>query len=50
MEHCRRRRKEPKYADCGSLYRTWEVDWLYELHILLHTPELSNFYLPETIF
>jgi len=26
------------------------MDWLDELRILLYSPELSNFYLPETIF
>jgi hypothetical protein len=48
MEHCRRRQKE--YPDCAAIYKAWELDWLHELHILLYTPELSNFYLPETIF
>jgi hypothetical protein len=50
MEHCRTRQKEPKYADCATLYKSWELDWLHELHILLYTPELSNFYLPDNIF
>jgi hypothetical protein len=51
MEHCRRRQKD--YPDCGAIYKAWELDWLRELHILLillYTPELSTFYLPETIF
>jgi hypothetical protein len=50
IEHCRRRQRDPEYADCASVYKTWELDWLRELHSLLYTSELSNFYLPETIF
>jgi hypothetical protein len=47
MEHCRRRQKDPKYADCSSTYKDWELDWLRELHILLYTPERCN---PHQIF
>jgi len=50
MEHCRNRQKEPKYSDSASLYRAWEMDWLYELHILLYEAEKSQFHLPENIF
>jgi hypothetical protein len=50
MEHCRNRQKEPKYSDSVSLYRAWEMDWLYELHILLYEAEKSQFHLPENIF
>jgi len=47
MEHCRRRQKEAKYADCVSLYKTWELDWLHELHILLYTPNCQTFICPK---